>query len=675
MNLVPYSWNGNLINDWKWNGTNIGEWSSEFPVGERANLAATGVFSPVAYAFPHLSTTQVDGHYISITFHPKSKITTVAAQREQLKQWFAIGRDFTPHQLIAQDTEDVNRQWYLTGIPVAVQQVNIGEYVVTLALTDPVWRIVTQSTTGNLVVNASPRTDVLRLKGNVSAPLIITIQPVGARTGSFLYKRYVPIYNPNKYAFPFAASTVEVTNGGLDTASLILAGKMLATGDDARLYVDGNEVYRWFGATTHAINTAVTFIWANIPHSAGQIGTLLTALPNNGTAVNVTFNKTAANLAVLKALANVVNKAFIIDSEIFTFTKDNVDLTNYQIKNCSRAQKTTAFAAHSTNANITWIEHDVWLVYGNSAALPPDLDNTQKPMIDLDASTNASWVWSQFFDSTAVRPGEWSPQVVASSINKLANKLLTNYYTGNQTAFADPATELGLQMSTDIINGVQKAETAFLQWTFSHPAGFTTASMSGQKFLFAGTIWPSVAGLFVSNNNVSFTKIWNETIPPLNAWTAFTHAAVALGGTFKYILLQFHGSIAAKPSNQAAIQGDTVTLALGTGRITTSLLAEVGNYQITATIRDNDSGEEIYINATVRPNQILTIDCNAKTVTLDDGTNMFGAISFSSGRKNPDWLNAGLDVNGNFLGTATMIYTEPGVTNENITYSWNDSAL
>lgn len=675
MNLVPFSYNGNAINDFTWNGTGIGEWSSEFPMGQRANIAATAIFSSVAYSFPKLSTAQYDGHTIVMTMHFKSKTHTISFLREQAKQWLQMGKDFTPHQLIAQDTEDGNRQWYLLVIPVSIAQPNAGELVVTFAMTDPIWRIVTSSTTGNVTVNSSPQTiTIATVRGNVPAQPIITITPQTARTGSFLFKRYIKIYNPNPKPFPFPVSTVDITNGGLDTATLITGSKMLANGNDCRVYVDGVDSNRWFGLGTHAINTATTFIFANIPHSKGQVGTLGVALPNNGTTVNVVFNRTAANLAVLKALTQVINRVFIIDSEIFVFPKNAIDLANYQIKNCVRARKTTAFAAHSVNANITWIEHDVWLLYGQSSAGAPDIDDTKKPMMDLTTTTNSSWVWSQFQDSTASRPGEWVAGVISSITNKLTLKILTRPYTADQNTFANPATELGLQMQTTIVNGIQKSETAFLRWGIYHPAGWATANMSGKKFLFAGLQWPAFAGMQVTNDLVNFIQAWNEGIPTLNTWTAFTHNGVTFSAPFLYVFLELQGSIGAKLNNMAAIQGDTVTLTLGTGILTVAMLAEIANYHITATIRNNTSGEEMYVNLTMQTIQTLTIDCSQKTAVLDDGTNVFAAISLSSGRINADWLNIGQDANAAFVGNASIIYTEPGVVNETVNITWADSA-
>lgn len=759
MDLRTYSWNGYAINDWYWNGTNVGEWSSDIPVGQRFNLQSSPIFSPIAYSFPKLSTVQVDGHTITVTFLPKSIVAghTLSYMREQLKQYFAIGVDFVPHQLIAKDIEDSNRQWYLTGIPIGDVQETNGIFQVTLALADPIWRVVTDATTGDLAINSSPNTQNISVRGNVPAKLKIKITPNNARTGSYLYSTFAQVYNDTVKAFPFEVSTIDITNGGFDSRPLvsdstvsnqinqiggigtgdltipvdtpvggglnaaggmcyvdteqilydnITAGvmnvnasgrgyggttaathadnavitqsKTQANGNDVRLMVDGIEVNRWFGTGTHAWNAAATQIWANIPHSVGQVGSLLTALPNNGTDVDVAYKKTAANLAVLKKYAAAVNTAFLIDSEIFTYTRANVDLVNYKVKTCKRAQKTTSFAAHAASASIKWIEHDVWLLWGQANATEPDIDDTQKPMIDLGSSTNAIPVWSNFYDTTSKRPMAWKPVVNSSAINSLIKSILSYWYTGNQTALANPSTELGLQMQTSIVSNVVKAETANMLWSFYHPAGFTNVSMAGSKYLYdaALTSWPAVAALRKSNNGVTWATVWNELKPTVaQTWQTFTHNSVALGATYLYLALQFSGSIAAKLNNQAAIQGDTVSLTLGANVLKASLLTTGSNYQLTATITNNTSGESLTLNASLRTGQYIQIDCGAKTCVRSDGANLFGAITLSSNRATPNWLDVGQDTSGKFTGAAQLVYTEVGVTNETLNYSWTEASL
>ncbi len=677
MNLVIYSWNGYQINDWWWNNQ-VGDYSAEFPVGERGNITTTPVYSDRAYSFPKLSTAQTGGYQISFVIQLKSvnPTHTVATLREQLKQYFQIGVDFNPHQLIAQDVEDSNKQWYLSGIITNFQETAISQYTVTLSTDDPIWRVVTSSTSGNIAVTSSPNTQNLTLKGNVPAQPVITITANSGRTGSYLYRRYILAYNTTANSFPVNNAALDITNGGLNTSALISGGKMQSAGQDIRVIVDGAQRNFWIGGG--GINTTTTLIWANLSWSIGQSGTISTSLPNNGTAVTVAFNQNATSLSLLQTLANAVNSAFIIDSEVFTFSKANVDLVNYQITSCSRAQKGTSFAAHSANATAYWIEHDIWLLYGNATATAFPVVDDYKPLIDLANSRNNSWVWSTFNYTKIAKPGTWSPAILSSISDGLlqaGQTPVSRLYRGNQIVFADPSTELGAVMATVNYLNVEKPETATMQWSFYHPAGFTTTSFAGNKYTQNSGSWPAIAGLWKSTDGINWTQVWNEAIPGnIAAWTnTFTHNSVSLSGTYQYLKILFQGSIPAKAGNYAAIQCDTVTLALGTGIITVSMSSELTNYQFTATVTNNTSGESLYINVTAVNASTLTIDCGAKTATLSDGTNVFSGISLSPNRVNPAWLNIGQDSNQKFTGAAQLVYTEPGVASETLNYSWRDS--
>jgi len=669
MNLVPYTWNGHSINDW--NGA-TGTWAGQFPPGSRGNLQSTAVYSPVAYAFPKLSSTTIDGHYLTMNFESHGSSHTISYLRQQLEGWFDVN-DHNPHQLIALDIDDSNRQWYVSGIPVQFSEVATSQYTVVLALDTPVWHVVTQSTTGTIAVVASPNSQTLTVLGNVPAQPVITITPTSPRTGTYLYKRYIALYNPSSKAIPFNVSAVDLTGGGLNTGALVSGGKALASAADFHVYVNGVDTYKWFGTSGNAVwNAAATKVWANVPMSAGQVGTLLTSLPNNGTTVDVAFVNNTANKAVLAKYAAAANAVFVIDSEVFTYSTSSVDVGNCVIHSCLRAQKGTSFAAHNAGALIYWVEKDIWFVYGYASAVALVNDDTQKPLIDLGNSANGSWVFSTYYDANYARPAAWVPQIVSSLTNKLAKHRITTWYAGNQGADANPASELGMYMQAYIHGAVKKAESAFLMWSFSHPAGFTNIAMSGSKYAYDTSVWPASAGIFVSTDNKHWTQIWNEAVPGAQSWTAFNHNS-ALGATYNYLQLRFHGSIAAKNPNYAYMQGDTVTITLAAG-LTVSMGPEIADYHTTSTITNTTSGESLTLDIPGLLNQTITLDCSAKTCTLSDGTNLFNCVTLSPNRRNADWLNIGQDTNGNFTGTATLVYAEAGVAGENLTYTWRDSS-
>lgn len=444
-------------------------------------------------------------------------------------------------------------------------------------------------------------------------------------------------------------------------AAVITQSKMLANGADIRVQVDGQQVPLWIDAP----NTAVTKIWIAATWGVSQIGTLGVALPNSGTAVNVVFQFTAANRQVLTALKSAHNNAFMIDSEIFTYTPANVNLTTFTISNCNRAQKFTAFAAHSVLASIIFLEHDMWLQYGNQNATAFDNGTVLSPLLDLHNSTNISWVQTQFFDNTQARPGAWSGAVL------LTRGKVSAIFTGNQKATANPSTELGCTLSDYQIANVWKSETATIAWLFNHAVGVVTVSMSGQKFVNSLGTWPAQAGLQKSSDGITWFQVWNEAIPTLAAtWQSFTHNAVALGATYKQIRLVLNGTISALANNEADIQGDTVTLALdSTTTPVFSLGAENINsavYYIACTITNTTTGDFFTLNVQCPVNGSVTVDMQNKQVTLSDGSNALPAITPSTIRN--DWLTL-------LPGANVLQFDDAGTVGVQIVTTWQDRTL
>jgi hypothetical protein len=189
-------------------------------------------------------------------------------------------------------------------------------------------------------------------------------------------------------------------------------------------------------------------------------------------------------------------------------------------------------------------------------------------------------------------------------------------------------------------------------------------------------VWPAVAGLWAEEQvggNLIGLQVWNETVPPLSVWTANTHNGIALGATYHTLRFQFNGSLAAGTTS-TCLQGDTVTVVLGTGILSVTLGSENSSYQITCTITNTTSGEYLTLDCTTKLGQMLTIDCAAKTVTLDDGTNVFNALTISPGRTNTDWLNIGVDTNGKFTAATVITITETGIAKETWNISWADAS-
>lgn len=445
------------------------------------------------------------------------------------------------------------------------------------------------------------------------------------------------------------------------TGAVVALSKMLANGGDVAVQIDGVFSQNvWVDSP----NTASTKIWFNQNWNPARQTPIGVALPNNGTAVTISFYQlgVAGVATFVQACKQARNGILLIDSELFTFSPANVDTVNMLITNCQRAQKGTSFAAHAFLATAIIIDHDIWLLYGNQnqAANP---DNTQKPLLDLHNSTNTSWVQTNFTDrNNPGRPAGWYGVVTATAGKQ------SFIYTGNQEAQAVPATEMGMSLQDYILSNVWKAETANIIWIFSHPIGVTTVSISGSKYLQSGASWPFTGLQKLLSNNVQFQTVWSESIPPLASWTAFAHAGVALGATFNVLLLVMSGSISAAANNKADIQFDTVTLTLdNTQTPVFSLGAEVGqSYYLNCTITNTTTGDAFLLTYTMLINHALVVDCNLKTITYDDGSNAAGAITPSTVRN--DWLTL-------VPGNNVLQFDDLGTTGVTVLTNWQDRTI
>ena len=105
----------------------------------------------------------------------------------------------------------------------------------------------------------------------------------------------------------------------------------------------------------------------------------------------------------------------------------------------TRASRGTTAAAHDAADAVTWVQHEIWIEYGDAtlAAIVPD--NDYKPMFVL-TSSNTSWDYDEFYDLVSGasrmqsrRTGRRTPSGTGS-----------NVYGGNQNTTDDPYEELGL---------------------------------------------------------------------------------------------------------------------------------------------------------------------------------------------------------------------------------------
>ncbi len=541
------------------------------------------------------------------------------------------------YQLVATDgTED----WYLNATPITMTAKGPLAVTVVLSVMDPVWRSVTQYSSA-WSVTASGQTKTITNAGRVDAYPSYEITP-GSGSGGYAYRRFVKIWN--KTALKFDNYPIEIT-GGLDTAALVTAGKMLATGDDVRVLMDGVEVPRWLDG----INTSATKIWTVLGLSPMVTMTLGVVIPSTGDVGEISVINTTANYNALKKLpaSGIVE----IDSELFTY--DNVNPAARKLGGVQRAAKDSSMAAHAAKATITWIEHDIWLMYGNSAAEAPVQDESHKPVFDLANSSNSSWVYDSLFsDGDGLRAGAWKPAVI-SSTGKESH--ITTATGGDE---ADPASVMGMEEELWYKAGKVMGETANLAWNLTHPAGITTIASTGNKQRF-GTKWPALAALQRSLNGSTWTSVWNETTPADTTFTAWSRTATNINAKYARFLL--NGSLPALEAEKALFEVGTATVALNTTYTPgVTLAAETGQTWLELTLENTTTGESIELKASTKTGKLVVVDTDEKTLVVD-GQYQISALILSSIRR--DWLRLAAGSN-----TLKVTYTSsPALT---ITTKW-----
>lgn len=553
MQLVLYSWNGNLINDWVFPTT--GNFSSFIPVGQRSNLNGQPVYVQRANAFPYLSGSILQPH--TFTFKVICR-KTIHLQREQLKGWFNIA-DFTPRRLVAQDIADGNRQWYLTGIVQKIVEESIGIMTVTLSLQEPIWKPVNLST-DTWGITASGQTHVVpTVMGDIPAKPIITIEATTARSGQFAYQVWAPVYN--QMDTPFTFYPYDLTQGGISTSALInftgvsnqinqiggigaadvtipinvpVGGGLPNVGTG---YVDTEQiswtsntggtsltgVVRGINGTTaaaHANGAVISFSKMRADGAdfvaqvdGGLVDRWLAGINTATTKMWININLSAKQEATLATSISGVGSVsaiqLVVQDSSYNFlyamqTVNNkivlidseafsftgVDLVAYQLTGVTRAQKNTVAAAH-TASNTEAVR---WIehdiwVLYGSPNYPGPQVNASKQPQIDLTSTNTSWTWSNFTDPTAARPGGWYGQIISTFGG------LSGVFTGNQGAMTKLATEMGMAIRDYQMQNIWKAETASIAWQLNHPAGITTVSVAGSKNTTAAGSWPTVAAL------------------------------------------------------------------------------------------------------------------------------------------------------------------------------------
>jgi hypothetical protein len=532
----------------------------------------------------------------------------------------------TPQPLIISDP-DGNDPRYVLAVPEMVTPVNTGKtasvdvFAVQLRVHGDVrWRSTAESTDVWNITGSGQTRAVVNSGTEVAFP-IFRFSPTEAKSGSYAYRRWVAVLWKSQNAASYYPLRLD-----LDTATLVAAGKMQADGDDLRLMVDGVERDRWLAD----MNTAATKIWVDLSFQPTVSMTLRVGIPASGTIASVEVNEDITQLPQTGIL--------LIDSEAFIYTQ-KYD-SDRKLTGITRAARGTAEAAHTASTSVHWIQHDTWLLYGNSGVAAPTTNDSRKPAFSLSDSSNTSWVYTEFNDQSGARAGGWMRW---GNITTTGNG---GVYTATQRALSsDDFTVIGAWLASQQGNAYG--------WYLSNPCGMVNVTWSngykrraGADFLVHCMHWVRGASWWSWH--------YNPAAPTAAAtWETWSYSGSAFAVSDIIALAAYFYA--------QDIEAGSVTVTLNSSETpTVSVGSELGAYYLDCILENQTTGESVRVTATLALGQEMEVNCDLRTVTLvTDGSRMLSALSLL-GTPRTNWMTL---ASGNNL----LQFTDVGTTGVTLT--------
>lgn len=492
----------------------------------------------------------------------------------------------------------------------------VGSFTIVLQTGESAWSVADEETqTWN--VTASGDTKTITVGGYSKTKLSLDIEPTAAPAGGWAYQRLYKLIPPDGITLGIRPWKID-----LDTAALVTAGKMQADCDDLIVLVDGQQIRRWIVDA----NTDHTGVWINVNMPTGASVPISKAINSTETVTKLSIIGNSTNYS---KLAKIPVRGFIVHgTEWFEYTSVNASQCYLTIS--ARGALGTTKQAHVINDVFQIVPYAIHVLYGNSIATDPasgdsTYDN-DKPVFDLSASTNTSWVYTAstlFYDPLFPgRPGSWIPLIT----NRYGDVTKTYNFSGNVDG-ADPA--MGLLIAPYLKLGRWMGEYGNIAWQINQPGGIASITMTGRKYR-ANTLWPGAysmkCGLGYYSNAISLA-FWTESQPTSVAtWEAVSHTSSTAITKYTWAIFSFIGSMLA--SSDAAAYFEALTLTLGlvsTGQPTGSMGSEAAALLLELTVTNTTNGDEIALAYPLLLNTHMVVDGEERTVTLD-GVNAQAAM-------------------------------------------------
>jgi hypothetical protein len=239
------------------------------------------------------------------------------------------------------------------------------------------------------------------------------------------YRRWIAVWSRTDE--PLASYPLEITSqggNGFDHAALVSAGKSRADGHDLRVVVDSVEVDRWITGT----NSLNCKVWINIDLALPVTTTLVVAFGSGDSVTSLTVADTGG-----------------FPSSGTLYNVDSGEAFHYQSKGpthfggITRASKGTSATAGTVGDTLVYIEHDVYLYYGEPSAGDPAPDEDYAPSFTLDGSNNVYWYYLDLFGyPEGTRSGGWDFTIVQGSATPAcSNAAPSGYWCAGVSAERD----------------------------------------------------------------------------------------------------------------------------------------------------------------------------------------------------------------------------------------------
>lgn len=560
-------------------------------------------------------------------------------KRELQQQWYAWFVTDSTQSLIIADDDDQNQR-YVEAMPFSIIHDEDGDglaITTTMAVDgDVLWRAVTPTSYAWNITASGETLAVVNGDAaiNDDAYPIISITPRQYATGINPYRRFAAV--GWRATQPATNYPVDIVNDGLDTriASTHFAD---AAGDDIRVYVDGVSVDYWLDG----INTATTKVWANLNWQAALASTLANSL-GTGAITTLTVNEDISGWPE--------SGLFLIDSEVFLYTgKTNATRT---FSGVTRASRGTTAASHSASAAVVWLQHEIWIEYGDATKSAITPNNDYKPMFVLANSSNTSWDYDDFAD-VATSGFLTSEKLTRGGTWRRGDSLAGNAHGGNQYTTIWPTNgaygELGLSDGV-----VVTTKTALgIMWFISNPCGISAANFQNGEFYHGRTDWFKAYVESSSSGTGSNTVRYTIPTSTNSTWNSWSQNVTGLPAGTQYVFLALRGYGSSNYPMRVECSDVTVTLN-GSYTPVTAIGAEENTYRLQPTLTNQTTVESITLDAALDVDESIEVDvANHQVTLLSDDSDAYNAVETVEGVRR--WI---LRLQA---GENTLRYDEAGV--------------